>query len=276
MRNLWLKIGLGALGIFAVGMMAVTLVSSAKAAASEAIQDLAIRGGRAAQAAAIQAASATPVEGTAQLASLTGLNRVGASSSQFVAIPFRLDGEELGTMNGGTLRRNRANALPVMSIDVELNSSDARSQLEECVLVPKQHRHSDFDGGFRCASQFDHDLVTFGTVRFTPGGFSRPLMVTSEQADDMRKGEPFEARANLREGVRVEASGDKGGLVQVDADERGAHIQIRDERGRDIFKLLADSLGASLQVRDKNGRDIVRLVAGDGRLSLNIDTTGAH
>jgi hypothetical protein len=277
MRSLWLKIGLGAAGIFVVGMMGVTLVSNAKAAAVNAIEDLATRGGRAVQHAAIAAAAAQPVEGSpAQLASLRGLGGVGGATSQFVAIPFRVDGVELGTMNGGTIRRTRSNSLPVISIDVALTESDARNGLEECVLVPRRHRGSDFDGGFRCASNFESDLVTFGTVHFEPGGFTRPLMLTSEQADGMRKGEPFEARATLSEGVHVVASGDKGGLVQVNADERGANIQIHDEQGNDIFRLLADSLGASLRVRGKDGRDIVRLSAGDGRFSLNVDTTAAH
>jgi hypothetical protein len=271
MRSLWVKIGLGATGVFVVGMMAVTLVRNAKAAAVSAFHDVTSRAGRAAVTAA-----ATPVEGEQgqRLAALTGLESVGGWTDQAVEIPFRLEGVELGLMSSGVIKRTRANALPVMSLEVQLHDADARAALDECVLVPERHRDSDFGGGFRCATFRDADLVTFGTVRFAPGGFTRPLMLTSRQASEMQRGEPFEARASLAGGVKVEASGNRGELVRVDAGEHGANIRINDEHGNDIFRLLADSLGASLRVKDKNGRDIVRLSAGDGRLSLSIDTTG--
>lgn len=270
MRSLWLKISLGAAGVFAVGMMGLTLVRSAKAAAVNAFNDVAARAPAAI--AAVRAARAA--EGTERLASLTALEQVGGGAANLVDIPFRLDGVELGMLTSGSIRRTRSDALPSMDLEVELTEADARAQLDDCVLVPVRHHDSDFGGGFRCATTRDRDLVTFGRVRFLPGGFARPLMLTSEQAGDLRQGEPFEAKADLHGRVNVEASGDNGELVRVQADRRGANIRIHDEHGNDIFRLLADSLGASLRVRDKNGRDIVRLVAGDGQLSLSVDTAG--
>lgn len=274
MRSLWVKIGLGATGVFMVGMMGLTLVRNAKAAAVEAFHDAVNETPAKAVAAlaAVEAGRSAP--SVEQLASLRQLQQVGGGADFTVDLPFRLDGDQLGTMASGTIRRARANALPTMSLEVELTDADARARLEDCVLVPERHRDADFGGGFRCASSSDAGLVTFGTVRFNPGHFSRPLMITSAQADDLRKGEPFEARADMRGGVQVDASGDKGGMVRVRADEGGANIRIHDENGNDIFRLLADSLGASLRVRDKNGKEIVRLSAGDGRFSLTVDTTG--
>lgn len=274
MRNLWLKIGLGAAGIFVVGMMGVTLAKNAKAAAVDAFHSAVGKVPAAVAAARAAAAEDRAAGGTAQLASLTTLEQTGGGVERFVDIPFRLEGTELGMLTSGSIRRTRSNALPSMELNVELSSADAATQLDDCILVPMRHRDSDFGGGFRCATSGDHDLVTFGRVRFTPGGFSRVLMLTDAQASDLRHGEPFEAKADLSGRVNVEATGDKGELVKVQADNHGAHIRINDENGRDIFQLLADSLGASLRVRDKNGRDIVRLAAGDGRLSLTIDTTG--
>jgi hypothetical protein len=276
MRNLWVKIGLGAGGVFVVGMIGLTLVRNAKAAALDAFHSAVDRASVAAlsasEAADAQAVEAPPAAGIARLAALT--QQVGGGSDFAVDIPFRLDGADLGLLTSGSIRRTRADALPTMSIEVELTGADARARLDDCILVPVRHRDSDFGGGFRCAANHEADLVTFGTVHFTPGGFSRPLMITDAQAADLRRGEPFEARASLQGGVHVEANGNRGERVRVRADERGANIRIHDEHGNDIFRLLADSLGASLRVKGKDGRDIVRLSAGDGQFSLSIDTTG--
>ncbi|HWA15622.1 MAG TPA: hypothetical protein VG817_04260, partial [Gemmatimonadales bacterium] len=202
--------------------------------------------------------------------------RLSGTADRSVDIPFRLDGTELGWLTSGSIKRVRSDAMPVMAIEVELTEAGARGRLEDCVIVPERHRDSDFGGGFRCATGADQGLVTFGTVRFTPDGFIRPLMVTSAQAADLRRGKPFEARATLHGGASVDVTGDQGERVRVRADERGANIRIHDEHGNDIFRLLADSLGASLRVRGKDGRDIVRLSAGDGRFNLSIDTTAAQ
>jgi hypothetical protein len=283
MRNLWVKIGLGAGGVFVVGMMGLTLARNARAAALDAFHRAVDRAPAAAAegvetaveaADASAEADATPATGIDRFAALAQLRQVGGGADFGVDIPFRLDGVDLGLLTRGSIRRVRADALPVMTIEVELTEADARARLEDCVLVPMRHRDSDFGGGFRCASSDDRDLVTFGTVRFTPGRFSRPLMITSAQAADMRRGEPFEARANLQGGVHVEANGGRGEQVRLQADERGANIRIHDEHGNDIFRLLADSLGASLRVKGKDGRDIVRFSAGNGQLSLTVDTAG--
>jgi hypothetical protein len=276
MRNLWVKIGLGAAGIFVVGMMAVTLVRSAKAAAVNAFNDVTQRAPAAIAAAAAQAAAeaAGAAQETQRLASLTQLEQVGGYTNRMIDLPFRVDGAELGMLTGGVIRRTRADALPSMDLEVELTHADARAQLEDCVLVPLRRHRDNFGDGFRCATSDDRDLVTFGRVRFSPGSFSRPVMITSEQAADLRRGKPFEARADLHGQVNVRATGEHGGLVNVQADNNGANIQIHDEQGNDVFRLLADSLGASLRVRDRNGRDIVRLSAADGRFSLTVDTAG--
>lgn len=276
MRNIWVKIGLGAGGIFVVGMMGLTLVRNAKAAAVNAFHDAVAQAPAQAQRAleAVEASNPGASGSVERLAAVRELQQLGGSADRSVDIPFRLEGADLGWLTSGSIRRVRADAMPVMAIEVELTDADAKAQLEDCVLVPERHRDSDFGGGFRCASSDDDGLVTFGTVRFSPGGFTRPLMVTREQATDLRRGKPFEARATLHGGASVDVTGDKGELVRVRADQNGANIRIHDAHGNDIFRLLADSLGASLRVKGKDGRDIVRLSAGDGRFSLTVDTAG--
>ncbi len=265
MRNLWVKISLGAAGIFVVGMLGVTLAGQAKAAASEAIHDMV---GQA------PAALAGAIAGhhTQSLASLQSIGQ--DAGNRFVSIPFRVDGQDLGVIQRGSLRRARANALPALQLDVELTADQAADVLADCILIPLGDRHSDFHAGFRCASDDDRDLVTFGRVRFEPTRNSVPVMLTSDQAADLRHGDPFEANADLGGQVSVDARGQHGEVVRIRAGDNGANIQINDEFGRDLFRLIADSAGAALHVRDEKGRKVVSLMAGDGGLSLNIDATG--
>jgi len=244
MRSLWTRIGLGALGVFVVGMMLVTVGRQAKAAASDAIS--------------------------------TALHSSAFSSIASAAadIPFRLDGERLGTIRRASIRRDESGALPEVNLTVELADASAGRQLRGCVLVPERQRDFDFDSGFSCAEDLTGDLVELGRARFTPGDLDRPIMVLPAVAADMRHGDAFEATADLGGAVRINAQGDGGELVHLLADRHGANIKVNDGLGRAVLRLLADSTGATIRVRDKNGRDIVRLDAGDGRLSLSVDTAG--
>jgi len=244
MRNLWTKIGLGALGVFLVGMMLVTLGRQAKAAASDAI--------------------------TTALHS-SAFSSVASAASD---IPFRLNGERLGTVRHASIRRDARGALPVVDLAVELADADAARQLRGCVLVPEQQRDFDFDRGFACVEGPASDLVDVGRARFSPGDLDCPIMVQPRVATDLRHGDAFVADADLGGAVRINAQGEGGELFRLLADRRGADIKVNDRLGRALLRLFADSTGATLRVRDNHGRDIVRLDAGDGRFSLSVDTAG--
>jgi hypothetical protein len=244
MRSLWTKIGFGALGVFLVGMMLITLGRQAKSAAAEAVE--------------------TALQSSA-------FSRVASAAAD---IPFKLDGERLGTVRRAAIRRDEAGAIPEVNLTVELTAGRASRQLQGCVLVPERQREFDFDRGFTCAEGLTGDLVEMGRVQFTPGDLERPIMVMPAVADDMRRGDPFEATADLGGAVRINVRGDGGELVRLLADQHGANLKVNDEMGRALLRLFADSTGATIRVRDKHGRDIVRLDAGDGKFSLSVDTTG--
>jgi len=244
MRSLWTKIGFGALAVFLCGMMLITLGRHAKTAAAEALS--------------------------------TALNSDAVSKVVNAAqdIPFMLDGSRLGTVRRASIRRDESGALPEVNLTVDLfDGADGRA-LRGCTLIPEGDRDFDFDRGFTCAEGMTGDLVDIGRIHFEPLDLDRPLRVQPSVAHDLRKGDPFEANADLGGAVRIDARGDGGELVRLLADHHGADIKIRDELGRAVLRLLADSTGATLRVRDKNGRDVVRMDAGDGKFRLTVDTAG--
>ncbi len=188
-------------------------------------------------------------------------------------MPFRLNGEAVGTVRQVAVRRARAGELPELNATVVLTSPTAGRTLQGCVLEPEGGRDMDIERGFRCATS-EQGRVSLGEVTFEPSGLVRRVMVTRDAEAGLREGDPFELHADLGGKVQVEATGDQGELVQLFADQHGANIKVNDEFGRSLVRLLADSTGAMLRVRDKNGRDVVRMQAGANGFSLTVDTAG--
>ena len=256
MRGLWTKIGLGALGVFLVGMLFLTLVRQARTAVTETLSEALHR-----------------AHGTSTSFSATEAAQVQDRGADFA---FRLDGERLGTVDHLAVRRTATNAAPSVDLDVTLTSPDGADLLRDCILIPVDRQDLGFDHGFRCAPANEDGLVQVGWVRFQPGGFDRPIEVTASAAGQLRRGDPFEATADLGGPVRVRVGGAHGELVRILADEGAASIRVNDGFGRALVRLLADSTGASLRVRGKDGRAIVSLDAGQGGFFLSIDTSAAH
>ena len=244
MKSFWLKIGSGAVAVFLVGMMLVTLGRQAKTAAAEALTT------------ALQSSAFSGV------------------SSAASDLPFRLDGERLGTVQHASIHRVQSGALPEVNLVVQLADPASARQLHDCVLVPDRDEGFDFDRGFTCAEGMKGSLVDVGRVQFMPGNFDRPMMVSRPVARDMSQGDPFQATADLGGAVRINVQGNGGELVRLLADHRRASVKVNDELGRAVLRLFADSTGATIRVKDEKGRNIVSLDAGDGKFSLSVDTTG--
>jgi hypothetical protein len=244
MKSFWLKIGFGALGVFLAGMMLITLGRHAKTAAAQAITT------------ALQSNAFTSVASAAS------------------DLPFRLEGDRIGTVQHVSIHRGQTGALPEVNLVVQLSDPGAERQLHDCVLLPERDQQVDFDRGFTCAEGMKGDLVEVGRVQFIPANFNRPIVVTRNVARDMSKGDPFEANADLGGAVRINVQGNGGELVRLLADHHGASVKVNDELGRAVLRLFADSTGATIRVKDDKGRNVVSLDAGDGKLSLTVDTTG--
>jgi hypothetical protein len=276
MRSLWTRIGLGAFAIFALGMLVLTLVRSARDSAVATLNSFLNTPVVSAQSASAAPEAPSPPEAPAVPAapSHAGPHQVVAAAAS-TALPFRLEGDRIGRISRLAIRRDRAGELPDVNLTITLDRRRDAARLLLCTLVPSDGQDVAGDAGFECAGSHESSLVTIGSARFEPLGFSRPIRVRQSDVADLRQGEPFEATADLDGSVHVTARGPHGKGLDLTAGGDGANLRISDALGRAIVRLLADSSGASLRVRGKDGREIVSLQAGQGGFSLMVDSAAA-
>jgi hypothetical protein len=155
MRTYWFRIVLGALGVFAVGMVVLTVARKA----------------------------------------ITGMRAVARSSDPITIplalVPFRLDGDRLGTFDRAVLIRKSPHEVSAVDLTVKLGDSASASRLNGCALLarfntkPKGDGAEFADADFTCVppdSATAHGAEAFGGVAFQPGGLNLPLFVPVEVA----------------------------------------------------------------------------------------------
>jgi hypothetical protein len=163
MRNYWLKILLGALGIFAVGMIGVSLV----------------RGGI--------ARVHSVVEGSGPITIPLGL------------VPFVLAGERLGKLDHVTLERDSPSRVTGVELAVDLADSLLAQGLSGCRLAANFEGDSadpgvnirvgrNRPGAFHCVpgDSTPEDLVEYGVAIFRPGDIEVPLLLPSEIVTELQ------------------------------------------------------------------------------------------
>lgn len=163
MRNYWLKILVGALGIFVVGMIGVTIVRSGIAKVN------------------------SVVEGDGPISIPLGL------------IPFALEGEKLGNLGRVTLNRESPTRVTDVELEVDLTDSLLALGLAGCRLAANfegdEHKggvnikvNKDQQNTFRCLKEdsVPADLVEFGTAVFRPGDIEVPLFIPAEVAKELQ------------------------------------------------------------------------------------------
>jgi hypothetical protein len=163
MRNYWLKILLGALGIFVVGMIGVSIV----------------RGGI--------AKVHSVVEGDGPITIPLGL------------IPFVLAGERLGNLDRVTLHRETPSRVSAVELEVDLSDSLLAQGLSGCRLAANLEGDST-DHGVNVRVNRDHkstfhcvpvdstppDLLEYGVAVFRPGDIEVPLLLPTDLVTELQ------------------------------------------------------------------------------------------
>src|SRR6476660_2183373 len=166
MRNYWLRIVVGAVAIFSVGMIGVTLARQGAGRVR------------------------SVVEGT------------GPLSLPIAFVPFKLDGQKLGTVSKIVLQRDAPKRISSVQVQITLPDSVLARGLAGCRLLAnfEQDRHTrgDIKGrvGPRAPSIFScvhgKDSVSgfqqFGDAVFQPGGVSVPLLLPDDIVTDLKEG----------------------------------------------------------------------------------------
>jgi hypothetical protein len=160
MRGYWLRILLGALGIFAVGMLVVTVVRATRARVKSV------------------ADSSDPI------------------TIPLPFVPFRLDGERLGTFERVVINRDAPDDVRSVDLHVDLGRSAATAKVERCSGILAQFRPGPagesltlHDAEFACVEDDSTQsaLEQFGDVHFVPGDHVAPLLVPPELATKLRR-----------------------------------------------------------------------------------------
>lgn len=147
MRNYWLRIIFGAFAIFAVGMVGVTLAR----------------------------------QGIGHVRNVVEGN--GPITVPVAFLPFKLDGERLGTIQRIRINRLAPKQVSSVNIVVRLADSVRPSRLERCILVAEGFEDINSRTTFQCATPqdtVDEDLVTVGDVTLTKGGQSFRLLMARD------------------------------------------------------------------------------------------------
>ena len=167
MRGYWLRILLGAIGIFAVGMLAVTAVRATR----------------------------------------SGVRKVARSSDPITIplpfVPFRLEGQRQGTFERVVIRRDAPNDLRSVDLYIDLGNDTLAQQIHRCSGIRALLREGPggtgmtlHDAEFACVNSDSaaSELEPLGEVHFAPGGHTAPLLVPPEVATKFRR-EMIQARA---------------------------------------------------------------------------------
>jgi hypothetical protein len=194
MRNYWLKILLGAFGIFALGMIGVTMVRSGIAKVNSVVH------------------SDEPI--TIPL----GL------------VPFALAGERLGKLDHVTLYRESPDHVSEVELTVNLGDSLLAEGLSGCRLIAniqgddrergvniRVGKDSMDHNAFRCLAgdSTPADYVEYGTAIFNPGEVEVPLLLPTELVTELQSLNFDHDSAGV----------DSLGEINVPADSIAAHIE---------------------------------------------------
>jgi hypothetical protein len=215
MRNYWLRIVFGALGIFAIGMLAWSGVQRGKHAVKRVVE------------------SDEPI--TIPLA----------------LIPFNVDGRSVGTLRQVQIIRSDPEKVKAVNFRVRLADSISDGRFDECVLVVGGSLENiDAQHAFSCATTADTtggNLAPIGEVE-TQRGRNYVLFAKAGTLDSIKldfihqKGDSIrEAQRAFADSIR-EAEQERADSIRETANERADSIRSAAESMSDSIRAHVDSV----------------------------------
>jgi len=235
MQRYWLKIALGAAAVFGLGMGVIALVSNS----------------------------------IHEVKSVLASNRpIGIP---LMILPFRLDGDQIGSIRRLELLRTSPSEVSGIRLTVRLRDSVTSARLPDCRLTIYERQALGGQHGFQCRGSSDsaaEHLKQIGEVVFEPGGAVRAIFAP---ADHVALWGVYDTAAVRAELARLQADGlaDAAARVRIKADSAGAVIEVG-RHAEQLVRIQADSHGASMRIRDRSGRNLVRLHADSTGASFSI------
>ena len=247
MQRYWVKIALGSLAVFVIGMIVIAMCRSVLRHAE----------------------------------SLANSNR--PISIPLALLPFRVDGDQLGTVKRLELIRSAPKHVTGVRLTVNLQDSNSVDQLRDCNLTVHEGAVLGGREGFTCATAGDSTserLERIGEIVIEPGGTIRALLAPAAQVAEWRSSlyDTASAQAELA-ALKAEQLADSAAqAVVIRADSTRAVIDIRGDSARSLVHIQADSHGAMMRIRDRRGREILHLHADSTGASLTVsaDSAQAH
>jgi hypothetical protein len=216
MRNYWLKIFLGAFGIFVVGMLGVAMARKGMQKAR------------------------SVVTGT------------GPISIPLAFVPFNLGGSKLGTIERVTLLRDAPKHVTAVELEVNVQDSMVAQGLAGCRLAAnlnsEKNRHGFQvhtgqwgEGTFVClpanssgSDSTNGDFVEYGRATVKPANLTIPLLLPSDMANDLAKGDFSSDSEAVADSIAEAAEAHADSMSQA-IEERAESIgNAKAERGKAI------------------------------------------
>lgn len=209
MRNYWLKILLGAFGIFVVGMLGVTMARKGM-----------------------------------QKAQLV-VSGHGPISIPLAFVPFNLGGSKLGTVDRVTLLRDAPKHVTAVELELNLEDPMVAQGLAGCRLaanLDSERKRHGFqahagrlgEGTFVClrSDSATPDFVEYGHALLKPANVTVPLLLPSDMANDLAKGDFDPDSGAVADSITQAAEAQADSSAQA-FEERAESIgNAKGERGR--------------------------------------------
>jgi hypothetical protein len=198
MRSYWLRILFGAIAIFAVGMVGVTLARQGMGS---------VRG---------------VVEGS------------GPITLPVAFIPFKLDGEKIGTIQRIKIFRSAPKQVRSVNVRVRLADSVSSDRLDRCILVAEGFEHVNSETTVLCSTAEDtvnENLVGVGEIVLSKTNRSFKLYI------------PREALREMTDSDVVFVGEDSLGAAGVNGDSIAAAAERRADSIMEIHQPKLESLG---------------------------------